>query len=555
MHSADYFPVSSSHLDFGETMYWNKHTSQNHTLLALDFSGVVTATGSQVHKLKVGDHVACCYPVDATSKVVLPEAACYDTETLGFLRETPCLSYFVLAWEVLTRILPCAKNQRRLAIISSKPGSALVEVLVWTANRAGWHVVCRPQFTSELLNSDRCHAFVFLPPYNQSWCDIITTGESLESHMIFVCNDQTSSTLGNMCTWGSEDIHVHKLNVSLVLQRSNLKTCKRKVLRWLLSLGLNNVNIKRATFQLSGTQEGETCVNVESYFTTDTVQQVALDCGGPMSQDCPLSDIPFLTRPEPLFKNNCIYIVTGGLSGLGLETVKFIAQHGGGCIVTLSRRNISPEMQTEIETLQKRCGVTVRSIQCDVSVTTQVVEAITTIVQSFSSWPIKGVFHSAAVLHDALIESLDRSLLQKVFRPKVIGVLNLHYATLHNKLDYFVCYSSISSFIGNASQCNYSAANSFLDMFCHYRRNLGLVGQSINWGPLNLGLLLNKDHFQRFLETKGMRIMNVLEVHKSLEKCLQINNPQQVVCKFNFTTLSIPHIGWSGWFERLWRFI
>ena len=34
-----------------------------------------------------------------------------------------------------------------------------------------------------------------------------------------------------------------------------------------------------------------------------------------------------------------------------------------------------------------------------------------------------------------------------------------------------------------------------------------------------------------------MRIMDVMEVHKSLEKCLQMNYPQQVVCKFNFSTL------------------
>ncbi|CAL8294010.1 unnamed protein product [Lota lota] len=534
-HSCDYFPVSTFHLDFGETMYWNKHTSQNHALLALDFNGIVTATGSRVDKLKVGDHVACCYPVGATSKVVIPEAACYDMDTLGFLRETPCLSYFVLAWEVLNRVVPRGTHQTRLAIISSKPASCLLEVLVWTANKAGWRVICRPQFTSELLNSDRCDAFVFLPPYNQSWCGI--SHLDLESHMIFVCNDQMSSALANIFSWESEDTHVHKLNVSHVLQRSNLKTQKRKIFRWLLSLGLNNMDLKRTTFQLSGTEDSQTCVNVESYFTTGTIQQVALEHGGPMSQECPLSDIPFLTKPEPLFKKNCSYIVTGGLSGLGLETVKFIAHHGGGCIITLSRRNISTEMQTEMETLQKRCGVTVMSIQCDVSLSTQVEEAITTIVQSFPAWPIKGVFHSAAVLHDALIENLNRSLFQKVFRPKVNGVLNLHYATLHNKLDYFVCYSSISSFIGNASQCNYSAANSFLDMFCHYRRNLGLAGQSINWGPLNLGLLLNKDHFQRFLETKGIRIMDVMEVHKSLEKCLQINNPQQVVCKFNFSTL------------------
>ncbi|KAI4806283.1 hypothetical protein KUCAC02_017112 [Chaenocephalus aceratus] len=169
----------------------------------------------------------------------------------------------------------------------------------------------------------------------------------------------------------------------------------------------------------------------------------------------------------------------------------------------------------------------------------KVLHAISMIKKRFHSCPIKGVFHSAAVLHDALIENLDESLFRKVLQPKVCGALNLHYATLHNKLDFFVCYSSISSFIGNASQCNYAAANSFLDSFCHYRRNLGLAGQSINWGPLNLGLLLNKDNFQQFLEEKGMMVMDVCYVQKALETCLVMNRPQQVICKFNFKNLHI----------------
>lgn len=224
---------------------------------------------------------------------------------------------------------------------------------------------------------------------------------------------------------------------------------------------------------------------------------------------------------------------------MGLETVKFIAHNGGGCIATLSRSTPTDEKQSEIELLQRKSGVTIMNVQCDVSVSMQVVNAISKIEQRFSSCPIKGVFHSAAVLHDALIETLDQSLFRKVLQPKVSGALNLHYATLHNQLDFFVCYSSISSFIGNPSQCNYAAANSFLDMFCHYRRNLGLAGQSINWGPLNLGLLLNKDHFQKFLEAKGMMTMDVCDIQEALEKCLLMNRPQQVICKFNFKNLHI----------------
>ncbi|KAM6953792.1 phthioceranic/hydroxyphthioceranic acid synthase [Aplochiton taeniatus] len=537
VHSSDYFPVSVSHLNFGPTMYWNQHTSQNHKLLALDFSGTVTAAGKDVSHLKVGDEVVCCYPVAATSKVVVPEAACYTTKRLPFLMENPCMSYYVLAWEILQKTLPSLKQKRKMAIISANPVSCLVSVLVLAANRSGWNVISHPQFNSELQDIEHYDAFVFLAPLDMSPL-VNVKGDNREKNIIVVCDNQTQSASSlplNYFAQKSELTHIHKLCVSQVLQRANLITQKTKIFKWLRSLRLDaqTLSLKRDVFQSACAKD--VLPIAESYFETGVVSQLEINQEGPESS---LSEIPFLTRPRTLFKQNSVYIVTGGLSGLGFETVRFIAHNSGGCIVTLSRRSVSNEMQLELDTLQKRCGASIVNIQCDVSVRGQVEKAVTEIGQRFPSSPIKGVFHSAAVLHDALIETLEQSLFQKVLQPKVNGALNLHYSTLHNKLDYFVCYSSISSFIGNASQSNYAAANSFLDTFCNYRRNLGLAAQSINWGPLNLGLLLNQDHFQRFLEAKGMMIMDVCEVHMALEKCLSMNNPQQLICKFNFRNLN-----------------
>ncbi|KAM6908131.1 mycocerosic acid synthase-like polyketide synthase [Lycodopsis pacificus] len=540
VHSSDYFPVTTSHLNFGKTMYWNKHTSQNHKLLALDFSGIVTAVGKDVHSLRVGDHIASCYPVAATSKIMIPEAVCYSTKRLPCLKETPCVSYFILAWEILQKMLFTVKQQqhRKLTIISSNSASALIKVLALTANRSGWNVSSLSHFRGESLHFGQSHAFVFLPPFDHSWQEMHDSG-CHDRHIIFVfSNHMSSSFSANMFALKSEHIHVHKLDVADVLQRASLQVQNRDISNWLLSLGFDTISLplKRETFQLSSMKEPQNDADAESYFTTKMVQQVVLDHGEP---DCQMSDIPLLTGSGQLFKQSCVYIVTGGLSGLGFETVKFIAYNGGGCIATLSRSTLTDAIQFEMELLQRRYGVTIMNVKCDVSVSMQVVDAISNIEQRFSLCPIKGVFHSAAVLHDALIENLDEALFRKVLQPKVSGALNLHYATLHNKLDFFVCYSSISSFIGNASQCNYAAANSFLDTFCHYRRNLGLAGQSINWGPLNLGLLLNKDHFQKFLEAKGMMTMDVCDVQEALEKCLLMNRPQQVICKFNFKNLHI----------------
>uniref|UniRef100_A0A672J9Z4 Reducing polyketide synthase FUB1-like n=1 Tax=Salarias fasciatus TaxID=181472 RepID=A0A672J9Z4_SALFA len=538
MHSADYFPVSCTHWSFGKTMYWSKHTSQNHKLLALDFSGVVTAVGKDVHNLRVGDHVASSYPVVAMKKITIPEGVCYSTKTLPFLKETSCVSYYILAWSIMQRVLSeVQKQHRKLCIITSNSASVLTKVLALTANRSGWKVSSQTHFSQEPPHFDDSHAFIFLPPFNLSWQEVHDSGGS-EKHMIFVCSSPIAPPAETMFASKCDHIHVHKLDVPNVLQKANLLAQNKDIISWLQSLGFDtpSVPLRKELYHSSGMFDPQNNTDHESYFTANTVRQVVLNNG---TFDCPVSDIPLLMQPKQLFQPNCVYVVSGGLSGLGFETVKFIAQNGGGCIATLSRSTLSDEKQIEVDLLQKRYGVRIMHIQCDVSVSKQVVDAMSKIKQRFMSCPVKGVFHSAAVLHDALIEALDEPLFRKVLQPKVLGALNLHYATLHYKLDFFVCYSSISSFIGNASQCNYAAANSFLDSFCHYRRNLGLAGQSINWGPVNLGLLLNKSNFQKFLEAKGMMTMNVCEVHETLKKCLVMNRPQQVICKFNFQNLNI----------------
>ncbi|NXF00593.1 AFT91 synthase, partial [Smithornis capensis] len=196
-----------------------------------------------------------------------------------------------------------------------------------------------------------------------------------------------------------------------------------------------------------------------------------------------LSDIPLYEPQKQLFKQNAVYVVVGGLTGLGFETVKFIAGNGGGCIAILSRRIPSNEKQEEMKALQQQYkGSKVVFVQCDVTLTGDVEKAFKSIANTFAGSPIKGVFQSAVALHDGHLEVLTLADFQEVLSPKVAGTLNLHWATRGQELDYFVCYSSVTSFLGNATQTNYAAANSFLDVFCLYRRNCGLSGQSINWG-------------------------------------------------------------------------
>ena len=77
-----------------------------------------------------------------------------------------------------------------------------------------------------------------------------------------------------------------------------------------------------------------------------------------------LSDIQLLPKPNQLFQKKSVYIVTCGLTGLGFETVKFIAQRGGGYIVILSRSGPSPDVQQETSNIKSQYGAVDESLQC-----------------------------------------------------------------------------------------------------------------------------------------------------------------------------------------------
>ncbi|XP_069715553.1 phthioceranic/hydroxyphthioceranic acid synthase-like [Phaenicophaeus curvirostris] len=533
LHSEDYFPISVSSRNFGKTLYWNSQTVDKHGLLALDFSGTVTATGSDVKKVKVGDHVASCYPAAASSRVRIPAAVCFNVKKFPCFQNVPCVSYFILAWEIFGQRLPKGKHGRTLGIISMEPLSVLCHVLSAAAEEMGWRTVLVRPTPDRFQCLDLCHALVVLPPVNRLSQEDLAHMYFLKD-VVIVCGNQQPESLQNVSAIDHETVSFHVLTLASIFQKASLKELQKSVHAW-----INSMDVKRFR-HLSGcvfqqAENLERMNSVMSYFTCKSVSLAVLRRQKDMTVP---SDIPLYESQKKLFKQNAVYVVVGGLTGLGFETVKFIAKNGGGCIAILSRKNPSTEKQEEMKALQQQYkGSKVVFVQCDVTSTSNVEKAFQSIANIFAGSPVKGVFQSAVVLHDGYLEVLNLADFQKVLSPKVAGTLNLHWATRGQELDYFVCYSSVTSFLGNATQANYAAANSFLDIFCLYRRNCGLTGQSINWGALNLGVLLNQNQIQNLLGSKGIGILQVNEIHEYLRQSLLVNNPQQAVVKLNFQAL------------------
>ncbi len=174
------------------------------------------------------------------------------------------------------------------------------------------------------------------------------------------------------------------------------------------------------------------------------------------------------------------YLITGGLTGLGLATARWLAETGARHLVLTGRSAPGAEARLAIAELE-RAGVCIAVVQADVARRDDVDRLFREI--DAAGVPLAGVIHSAGTYDDGVLLEQTWKRFETVMAAKVAGAWNLHQATRGRSLDFFVFYSSGASLLGSAGQGNYAAANAFLDGLASHRRALGLPGLAINWGP------------------------------------------------------------------------
>ncbi|CAG2200669.1 unnamed protein product [Mytilus edulis] len=124
-------------------------------------------------------------------------------------------------------------------------------------------------------------------------------------------------------------------------------------------------------------------------------------------------------------------------------------------------------------------------------------------------------FQCAIVLTDTLSSRMNEVHLIDVLKPKVLGTWNLHLVSRKYPLDYFVMHSSKASVMGNIGQSNYGAVNAFMDCLAHYGKLNGLSGQSINWGPLDVGMVKDGANIEEILKQHGYFSLDVSDIKEN----------------------------------------
>ncbi|MFJ4972580.1 amino acid adenylation domain-containing protein [Streptomyces sp. NPDC088755] len=247
----------------------------------------------------------------------------------------------------------------------------------------------------------------------------------------------------------------------------------------------------------------------------DDEEEIALRADGRLTSR--LRPAEGLTRPLPLrLRADGSYLVTGAFGALGRLLCRTLVRRGARRLILVGRTPVptrekwgsidpaTPEgravgLLRELETLG------VHAVLAPLDITDE--DALTGWLDAYrrtGGAAVRGVFHLAGQVRDALVTDLDRAAFDAVHDPKTVGAYLLHRHLRDEPLDHFVLFASIASLLTTAGQTNYAAGNAFLDALAHHRRSQGLPALSLDWGPWATGMIEELGLAGHYLHSRGM---------------------------------------------------
>lgn len=211
----------------------------------------------------------------------------------------------------------------------------------------------------------------------------------------------------------------------------------------------------------------------------------------------PRPEMPSGARGTARLRPQGVYLITGGLGGVGLAVARHLAQHWQARLVLLGRTAMPapdrwdtlaadpaqpPALRQKMVQLMelKTLGGDVLTLSADVSDPLQMQAAVAQARQRFGA--LNGVIHAAGHANSGMIGQRSAAEAREVFAPKLRGTQALLAAVRGEPLDFVLLCSSISSMAGGLGMSDYAAANAYLDAVAALeQRTSRCPVVSVNW--------------------------------------------------------------------------
>jgi acyl transferase domain-containing protein/NADPH:quinone reductase-like Zn-dependent oxidoreductase/NADP-dependent 3-hydroxy acid dehydrogenase YdfG/acyl carrier protein len=231
------------------------------------------------------------------------------------------------------------------------------------------------------------------------------------------------------------------------------------------------------------------------------------------------------------------WVVSGGMSGFGLASARWLAEQGVTHLALLGRRGADTDEAQDALAWFAELGVTVLPLACDVADRASLGAALDRVRAQMP--PITGVLHAAAVIEDAPVVMIEREQAHRVQGAKIQGAWNFHDLTRDDPIAAFVLYSSSAAVVGNPGQGIYVGANLFCDALAQVRRAQGLPALSVAWGAIKgAGFLTRNAQVEDMLAARaGMGATPYRDALRELGHLLAIGANRVAASQFNLMRL------------------
>lgn len=265
-----------------------------------------------------------------------------------------------------------------------------------------------------------------------------------------------------------------------------------------------------------------------------------------------LSEVDMLkeTKKDIPVKMGEVYLVTGGLGGVGRQVSSWLLECCSAKLVILGYTKLPPREKWD-EALEKNDSVSehikvlmeLESISSDIIYVDGDVSDYVSLCDVYSRTQSKwgknltGVFHLAGTgyrLEDTenhfVAKETDEDF-EKLINAKVYGSVNLLKLLQQRPESLFVAFSSTTAITGAPSFSAYAAANSFLEGLCHVRRNTCPNTYYISWSMWeDTGMSSGYPvHLVNSMQSKGNMLIPPKKAVNSLQLSLCTGNTDIII--------------------------